>query len=507
MLRSSLSRDIGAGVGLANLCLVRVWAEFLVLSLPKNSYYAKASPTDYYSAVLSMVLLAAVFAGAIRLLRRFDGPLVRWAGLVGIVLLLLAPVNAIRTEMTAWTAQRIIDAIRAPAVSATLGMLLLLGGWLLFRYRAHASRYALTLLACLSPIAILNVGQAGLAIATTDFAQFEDGHGVQRQQSRSSSLGQVVIIVFDELDYRLALEARAPDIALPELDAFRRRATSATQAFAPSTLTEISMPAFISGIPFSRTEPRGPRDLGVVAEGTDRVRSWGSLDTIFSSAQKLGATTELVGWYHPYCRVLHNQLNYCHWVPENMLRGQDRTLVEAVAFGLGSTLPIHQRLLHLDAYSQIMRRVRERLSRDQANLTLIHLPVPHGPWIYNRRGGRLTALNWSGADGYGDNLALADKALGEIRTTMEAAGTWDSSAVVITADHAWRALRRSDGVRDPRVPLLVHLPGQGRGREFDSPVQTLAIHDMVLGILCRDVTTPQQVMQELSQSAQVAAPR
>jgi cytochrome b561 len=42
--------------------------------------------------------------------------------------------------------------------------------------------------------------------------------------------------------------------------------------------------------------------------------------------------TALLGWYHPYCRVLGASLNFCAWHDGPLLRGEVRTPQEAAAW-------------------------------------------------------------------------------------------------------------------------------------------------------------------------------
>src|SRR5206468_1519359 len=104
--------------------------------------------------------------------------------------------------------------------------------------------------------------------------------------------------------------------------------------------------------------------------------------------------------------------------------------------------------------------------------------------IYDRATGRLTAWNFTGAgEGYLDNLALADRLLGDLRRAIDRAHLADRTWIVVTSDGWWRASTRYDGLADHRVPFLVRPPDGGRGAHVDAPFNTVGTHDLILAIL------------------------
>jgi len=132
-------------------------------------------------------------------------------------------------------------------------------------------------------------------------------------------------------------------------------------------------------------------------------------------------------------------------------------------------------------------------------LTFVHLPVPHAPYVYDRQKGTWDTTT---ERQYFDNVALADRALGELRQTMEQAGTWDQTTVIISSDHWWRIdywrskknlwaevddLNEADHV-DYRVPFIVKLPGQTTQLTYEPAFNTVLTHDLVLDVLRGKVT-------------------
>src|SRR5208282_1432887 len=99
----------------------------------------------------------------------------------------------------------------------------------------------------------------------------------------------------------------------------------------------------------------------------------------------------------------------------------------------------------------------------------------------------------SGSQGYFNNLALADYELGEIRRVMNAAGLWDKTWIIISADHSWRSSKDFDGKRDLRVPFLVKPPGTTAPAVYSPQFNTTLTHDLILAMLRNEVTNQQNV--------------
>jgi hypothetical protein len=80
---------------------------------------------------------------------------------------------------------------------------------------------------------------------------------------------------------------------------------------------------------------------------------------------------------------------------------------------------------------------------------------------------------------YFDEVALADRSMGELREAMERGGVWDSTAVIVSSDHWYRAKPLIGYPKDTRVPFMVKLPGQTRGMRFDEPFNTVVTKRLI----------------------------
>ena len=158
-------------------------------------------------------------------------------------------------------------------------------------------------------------------------------------------------------------------------------------------------------------------------------------------------------------------------------------------FGQSLSTRQHRRL-----YEAMMERTRAVVNRPEYGLMLVHLPIPHAPFFYDRSTGRFT-LTFSPNRGYIDALALVDHTVGDLRRTMESEGNWESTTVLLTSDHSYREAHALDGKKnDPRVPFLLKLAGQTQGLNYFTEFNTILTHDLLLAILKGELSTPAQIV-------------
>jgi hypothetical protein len=329
---------------------------------------------------------------------------------------------------------------------------------------------------------------------------------------------RVVWIIFDELSQTIAYGNRPSALALPNFDRLKAGSFYASSAESPSEWTETAMPSLILGEPVLEATPHAPDDLRVRTASHTEWLSWSAIPNVFDAARGLGFNTALIGWYHPYGRLLNRSLTRCYWTAEWQPAGieersQSQPLVHAMWDRLRlqvAVLPLIGRLPGLSPRTYARQEKIERFSwlRDRAlevvkdpdiGLALIHLPIPHPPAIYSRASGMLTG---QGGVGYIDSVALADHTLGELRQAMEQSGLWDSTAVLVSADHGWRThLWRGGSEWTPDdeaashqntsgVPFLLKLPGQTSGVVYDKPFTTTITRQLITNILNGQLTKP-----------------
>ena len=109
---------------------------------------------------------------------------------------------------------------------------------------------------------------------------------------------------------------------------------------------------------------------------------------------------------------------------------------------------------------------------------------------------------------YLDNLELVDRTLADFRRAMERAGTWDTTALLITADHPFRPEIWKSGFTPEEeqitrgkeyrfVPFILKLPGQTTRLTYDTPFNVVLIHHLTRALLSREISDPEAVIQWL----------
>ena len=494
-------RDLAISVSLANLCFLCIWAQIFSLSSTR-SYFFDASTGDCLAVLVNVVLLGVAFWLVVQVARRYGSVRLQMLGRRLFFLPLLIPLNYARGELATLGAARFLARANGGGLlyPALIGIGLV-ASFAILRWRSRVTRAATTILFGLTAFVVLTFARAVWTLVTvTPSSAFADPIGVTTTDTGPGVSRRVVVLLFDEMDQRLSFSERPAGLTLPEFDRLRSEGFSATSAFPPGSATLVSMPALISGIPISSAAPAGPSQLTIVPRGRSGTVEWSTQPQLFSRARELGARAAFAGWYHPYCRILGASLSRCFWAPflDVDLRGQRLTLLQSMRNELMTLAPWNAREQYILRYRDIIANAEAMLRDSTLDLVFVHIPVPHLPPIYDRTTRNFTLTNYP-YSGYLDNLALADRTLGELRRTIEATGNWPRTAVVVTSDHWFRDAARIDGKTDHRVPLIVKLGSRSERSTYAKPINTVVIHDLVLTLLCGGIHTTKQLSNWLDQ--------
>jgi hypothetical protein len=354
-------------------------------------------------------------------------------------------------------------------------------------------------------------------------------HGQPAQTGRS----RIIWIVFDELSYQQVYERRFPGLQLPSFDALAAQATVFTHAIPEGMYTAIILPALMTGEPVD--EIRASSDGRQQFLHNPNTRAWQRFDehnTIFQDALNLGYGTAVAGWFNPYCRVLPDVLEQCFWVQNAVAQNAmvpGATLrsnlmapwIHILEGGLGYRvvslfLPVPE-MNELHAKQHIADYVAlsddaDRILDDQSNgFALLHMPVPHPGGIYNRTTDTFALRNSS----YVDNLALADKLLGHIRSRLEKSSQWDASTIIVMGDHSWRTkttwkdspewtkedeIASRGGEFDDRPAYIVKLPEQHTGACIDMPFAALNTRLLLDALLSQKIRSKEDLAAWMKQA-------
>ncbi|HSE37550.1 MAG TPA: sulfatase-like hydrolase/transferase [Blastocatellia bacterium] len=550
--RKQLLKDAATALSLANLFFVGAWMPVLDKSFNQRLKFTLFNFNNLFGLILDVGLLAAVFWGCAAVVRMCDRDRVTQIARVLFLLLCCVLICLHLLTPRAWvqwvgyfnlTELRVIAGIGiggcfmilkhrwrwlvgALAIAALLwnrdneyalaGLFVTLPSSLLVRWDRRLVKLASTLLIILFPFAaFLLLQNFWLIYRLQEKSPQTTARAVQPAK-------RVVWIIFDEMDYYAAFGSRNREVPLPEFARLQGQSLVATNAYPPADSTMLSLPALITGRMVTQAKPIHSSELTLKFEGSNDYVPWSAQPNVFGRAREAGVRTALVGWYHPYKRIIGDALNRCAVydadavsLPVSMLlnvnRALERTLLKDQSMPLAGLLAKWSRQRHIEAYVDSLKEAVRLAANPEFGLVFIHLPVPHPPGIYNRE---RDAFDYEGESSYFDNLALADRTLGDIRKAMEDAGLWDVSVVLASSDHWWRpAIWQSlhvwtaednrfalpEGQLDYRVPFLLKMPGQTSQIEYHPRFNTVHSQELLIDILGTELTDGEAVKRWLDQ--------
>lgn len=320
---------------------------------------------------------------------------------------------------------------------------------------------------------------------------------------------RLVWIVFDELSYDQTFEHRAHDLELPNFDALRQQSTLFTEAQPIGTQTVKVIPSLLTGRRVDDYRFSFTNNFKVHYTG---VHGWQPLnggETVFADAQRQGWRTAAVGWYNPYCTLYSGAIDDCYAMNLDRIDGD---MAQRDEFWRNTYSPLANIVREVKSPARDDRDtctydVRQRLKTfqdlqahtlkvvkdDQADFVYLHLPVPHSPNIWSRNTDNY--VNFCDSS-YLDNLALADRTLGQVMALLQNSPRWKDTTVIVQGDHSWRNYlwnylpawtEEDDEISrsgfDPRPAVLVHHAGQTMPTTDSSQWSILGVHDVIEQIL------------------------
>jgi hypothetical protein len=506
---------------LANLCFINMW--YLAERIPSASlnYYRKAPPdmTLLWATLLAVLLVTAFFWMSWKLVTSFANRIaIRLAK--GLFLVVLS-----------YPVEKLIQYLSPPPDQFSYGFAialivlettLLLGVILVVLFNNHsilsvAHRVTNILWLLFASLAI-NLGWSWASGPPA--AAFRDGPLAPPVSGHRDAASRVVWFIFDEFDQGLAFDYRPAAVALPNLDRMRNHGFYASQANPTAHWTMLAMPALISGRPLDRAEPLSSSDLRIWREGETNPTTWSEQSSIFEQVRKRGMNAAMIGWHHPYCRIVNSSVSYCHWEPSE--QGADEIEVEyhcsrigllrSVGFLLaskgedllnalhlpyesGTAAEVQQslRVAQVSRFENVRRHALEAATDPSLDLVVVHWPTPHPYGIYDRRSGQYSTDEGMS---YLDNLALVDRTVGEFRERFVKSGLHSSTTFIVTSDHPfrremwdrkfkWTAEMKEAVQRNPltSIPFLVKFPGDAPPARYAHAFDSILTTELVQKIL------------------------
>ena len=352
----------------------------------------------------------------------------------------------------------------------------------------------------------------------------DEAHNRQAQAERP----RVIWILFDELSYQQVYGRRFPGLQLPAFDALAAQATVFTHTIPAGIRTELVLPSLLTSEPVDRirASPDG-RQLKMHDPQTGAWQQFDEHDTVFQDALNLNYRTAVAGWYNPYCRILPDVLDNCFWsydssannamAPEgssgsNLMQPWMHLFRDGLGYRVASLfLNISGQNdidgeEHISDYLALVKAADRILEDESTGFALIHMPIPHPNGIYDRQSGKFSVKH----SDYLDNVALADKFLGHVRSKLEQNGQWDASTIVVMADHSWRTtagwknspewteeeeIASQGGQFDDRPAYIVKLPEQHTGARIDTPFAAIDTRRLLDGLLSQKIRSKEELAE------------
>jgi arylsulfatase A-like enzyme len=510
---TSTGQEIIFYVSIGNLVLLPFWfLAFARNGMPTDAkfvdnYYELAQVfdnVDYLTALLLAVLLGVTMMMTSR-------GLARWSPRAAISIDRLAAIAGLTVfAMAIWVMiappdgnSRVTDNWILPILGAGALTVLVIGLGFVFRARLvdHVLKYGILITAPVGLMLAFNgivawykIGppDGNLLAADRSLAEIRRNDAPDRQR--------VVVIFFDMWDYGVTFERRPDWLKLPEIDRIASTSFFATDAQRAAASTRIAFPSMLTGRKVYWSWPVPGDDLSLVFAERYSPESWREHPGVFKSARDAGYNTAVAAAaYHPYCRLFRQYISHC-WIDDTPFEYTDRNVVNRMdnvvkevlrrVPGVGDALFKPRERHHPECGVHLYFAFKEEMKRLVANkdydFVFAHWYLPHPPFIRHARTGEWQYFDEEASrDHYFGNLKALDLAVGELRQSMEAAGLWENTTVLLTADHGYTLLDWSEHVPPVRHAGAVHLEtGRAIGTEgqrktiYDNQPQTTARGDV-----------------------------
>ena len=508
-------RDATISLSLANLCFVKVWGR----ALSGMGNYFNEFPVAYAGILLDVLVLAGLFFVAATIVRRSRKQSLLKLARGGFLLATMTIVNGAVSLIVTFSPINFQSLLGRTAVYvATVGFAVCLI-LICLSFQKQILYIGPRIVLMLLPFVIVNFAQTLWRLTERSAVAHAEDKPLSDLPERHKTATRVVWLIFDEMDQRVSFDGRPHGLELPELDRLRSQSVYAANAYPPSPLTYMSMPALIDGRLVAQVIPMQSDQLMVKFDGEERTVSWNNQPNVFSRARELGFSTAIAGWCHPYCEVLKSNLSRCEEVKGNSNDEVTLTATMVLQFQrLVATVPLvpqlaipaiqrvgfinqfvtsGERQKYIARYRRVFGASLRAATDAKLDLVFVHYPIPHPPGIYDRV---KNDFSLQSGTGYIDNLKLVDRTIGELRQELEVSGLWESTTLIVSADHWWRTEMWRAGPfwtpqdeaiaaekMDHRVPFIVKLAGQHDHLTYANSFNTVVTQELVLALMKGDV--------------------
>lgn len=521
-MKSPIIEEILLALSLANLLFIRSWRKLIYPT--SEAYHIKLEPypTDYLGIILNVLITASIFLICLWGARYFFNGKTPLLAKLFFLLVFGVILNGLRQQLYSGQFNFYLSL-------AVMGVLFLVGIFILFKFQTNVFRLARYVVLFLSPFVLITFSQAIWGVLTANpkvETSIETQLATIQPKEKAAIKNRVIWIIFDELDYFVPFEMSPSKVTLPEFERLKKTSLFATNATSPAYTTRDAMASLITGKKVKETQTQSKNELLLTFEGAETSTKFSESPNIFGKVKSLNGETALIGWYHAYCRVIGKDLSACQWetfdtINDFSKQPLPRTMLKNFANCLIS-LPLGFRLFQLiegtineniedtgyvERHHRMLDATTNIIKNPNIDLALIHLPFPHPPNNYDSKTGK-----FSSNKSYLDNLILTDKVLGELRQTLETNSLWGNSTIIASADHQWRIdsyrgwlsqneLDIVSGKENPKIPFFIKLKGQNESSIYEKPFNTVITADLILAIMTGEVSKVEEVKNWLDKNS------
>jgi hypothetical protein len=440
----------------------------LAVALDSDLAYMQWQARDTIEAVAAFVLLSVVFGALVAAVWRRSGYLSTVALIAIAALPLLSFLAGLSRQLPfedaligAWENRLLRYGLPVAAAATLAGLFLLMPAtfdrWL---------RRGLLAVSFVAFVVLLTFTSA----AATDHVPVSFDRAAAPRGDRPAC-PSIVALLFDELSFAYVYDGGEIRQEFPALRRLSAIATNYLDVRAPADETLVALPAYLAARHIERVSIERQKWQELTPDGQGRPLDLQAPDSLFGTARRLGLTTEIGGYYLPYCALLADAADVCRSLsfynasaPEARFSPFHPILTTLVMWP--RQFPFG--LVKSPAFAQVQRGLvnaldafaRRPLPPGRPVFRFVHFSVPHLPFTFDASGYNpsLNPLRTSPDTGYVRQVQFVDRLLGRMITEMDRAGTFENAMLIVFADHGFRFGGRE---RDPlHVPFIVKRPRQ-----------------------------------------------
>lgn len=499
--RPAMTRWSGAlvALSLANLSYLRIWD--LLLHNPQRNYLTSVPYgwIDHLAAIAGVLLLALLLYGLIHVVWHHGNRWHRALAMLAVFLVLVLPLDFVRRSGGA--SIEVLTGVSRFFIIGLLGFGLLSLA-ILFRQRFWA--FIFWALALCSPYVVFNFGHAIVRISAPEqlYPRSDGPRGFERAPAPGPR--RLLWVIFDEWDQTILFDQRPKELKLPVLDALVKESVVVSSAYAPARATMISLPALLQGRLLADASATKDSRLQIRPSGGNEWQNFRETDSIVTDVLAMPAKAVVLGWYHPYDRILPRspllEARSYGFPAYEGIRGEGilNTLLAQYAY---LALPIYGRMECRDLYQRMQADALRAVADPSSKFIFLHYSIPHAPGIYDAGKGALSVALSSEYGSYIGNLALVDRTLGELLAALERSGLREQTALILTSDHWWRTAPWVSGGQGYPVPLIIQAKKGDWGTRVAGPFATTGLRAIARALLVGELDDNRKISQAVAKQA------